>query len=220
MSKRAIQLFILCILIIIIAGIGWVATQHHRQSTPITLPKAVNIDGSNQPSIGNAKSPIQAVIFEDLKCIGCKQYNLTLYPKIKKKYIDTGKIHYTVMTLAFLPGSMNAAITARCLYQQSNQHFFDFVAYNYQHQGAENGNWTNTANMLQFASMIKGVDINKLSACLMNNNFEKIINANQKQAERVMENHTILTPSLYVNGILVRPLTLKNFSAIYNKLKG
>ena len=47
---------------------------------------------------------------------------------------------------------MNAAVTARCLFDQNPPYFFKFVDYIYRHQGAENENWTTVSNMLSDAS--------------------------------------------------------------------
>lgn len=54
----------------------------------------VSIDTRAQPMEGNPKAPITIVAFEDFKCENCKRYSTTLYPQIKRDYIDTGKAKY------------------------------------------------------------------------------------------------------------------------------
>ena len=79
----------------------------------IFLPKsqakqapALQIDTTNQPTRGNPNAKVHIVVFEDLKCIACKNFNNTVLPQIKKQFIDTNIAKYTVINLAFIPGSM------------------------------------------------------------------------------------------------------------------
>ena len=145
----------------------------------------------------------------------CKLFNIGLYPKIKKDYVATGKASYSVINLAFIPGSMNAAVTARCLFDQNPPYFFKFVDYIYHHQGAENENWTTVSNMLSDASKIPGVDIVRLGVCVSTSAHASLIRDNLKYARKIMGS-TVRTPSIYVNGILVSPLTMERFKQIYD----
>jgi len=83
------------------------------------LPKKTFINTNNQPTIGNQQAKIHMVVFEDLKCYNCMRYNAKIYPFIEKNNIKTGKASYTVINLAFIPGSMTAANAARCVYKQN-----------------------------------------------------------------------------------------------------
>ena len=84
---------------------------------------AMQIDTTDQPTRGNPNAKVHIVVFEDLKCIACKNFNNTILPQIKKQYIDTGIAKYTVINLAFIPGSMPAANAARCIYTQNPDGF-------------------------------------------------------------------------------------------------
>lgn len=51
-------------------------------------------------SIGDPDAPIRVVEFFDLSCPHCQRFTLNTFPKIKKNYIDTGKV---VWTFRFFP---------------------------------------------------------------------------------------------------------------------
>ena len=218
MSKRPIQISIVVILLIVIVAFGDLFYQQRTHGNLINLPKAVTIDTKNQPTLGNPKATVHIVVFEDLKCIVCKFYSTTLFPTIKKQFIDSGKAKYTLINLAFIPGSMTAATTARCLYAQKTDYFFQFVDYVYHHQGSEAKNWATIPLMLEYAHTIKGIDSKKLEACILNNPYQEFLDSNLKLAEKIM-GPTVATPSVYINGVKVVPLTLAQFTAVYNKVK-
>lgn len=214
MSKNGVKIAVIIILlIIIIAGIGYYFT---RPAT--ALPKAITIDTSGQPTMGKKDAKIQIVAFEDLKCVNCMRFNTTVLPKIKEKYIDKGVAKYTMINLAFISGSLPAANAARCIYEQNNDAFFDFVDYVYSHQPPEDQNWATIPQLMEFASHIKNIDQQKLSECLVKSPYSNFINNNMVIAGKAMGD-TIATPTVYVNGVLVQPLTIERFDEVINAVK-
>lgn len=210
------KLMLIIIGIIIIVALGIMYHQKFNKTTP--LPKPVSIDTRNQPTTGNPNAKIHLIAFEDLKCANCARFNNTLFPYIEKTYIDTGKAKYTMINLAFLQGSLPAANAARCIYQQNKKLFFSFVKYVYTHQPPENENWATIPRLLDFANNISGINTNKLSNCLINNNYNQFFQNNMKLAAKLMKDN-VATPSLYINGVLVRPLTKKRFKAVIRSME-
>ena len=214
MSKKTIRAIMLIIILLILGGSVLWYFKYQQQSAHSRGPlKVVKIDTNNQPMLGNPNAKNHIVVFEDLKCVACMMYNTQVYPQLKKQYIDTGKANYTI-NLAFLPHSDIAATTARCLYQQKPAYFFQFVAYTYHHQGAENDNWTTIPTMQHYASTIKGVNMDKLSQCLIANPYQNFLNNNIKQARKIM-GPTVITPSIYINGVLVSPVDMQNINRVF-----
>jgi protein-disulfide isomerase len=216
MSQKTIRTIMLIIILLALGGSFAWYFKHQQQSGHSSGPlKVVKIDTKNQPMLGNPNAKNHIVVFEDLKCVACMMYNTQVYPQLKKQYIDTGKANYTIINLAFLPNSATAATAARCLYKQKPAYFFKFVAYTYHHQGAENDNWTTIPTMQHYASTIKGVNMGKLSQCLIANPYQDFLNNNIKQARKIMGS-TVITPSIYINGVFVTPLDMKNINRVFN----
>lgn len=208
MGKKGLRVSLFVVLILII--IAFLAT-YHLQPKP-KLPKAVQIDTSNQPTIGNPNAKVHIVAFEDLKCFNCKRFNQLFFPIIKKRYINTGIAKYTMITLAFIPNSVPAANAARCIYAQNKSFFFPFVKYVYNHQPPEEKNWATIPTLLHFASNIKGVNEKALAQCMIENRYKNVIHNNLKIAENIM--NPVATPSIFVNGRIVSPLNLKRLSTL------
>lgn len=212
MNNRSIRgtMIVIIVLVLLIVGAVFFLS---RKTAPI--PKAVKIDTTNQPTMGNANAKVRVVAFEDLKCSNCRRYDTELFPKIKKQFIDTNKVKYTAVLLAFIPGSIPAANAALCVKAQSEPLFFDYITYIYHHQPAENRNWATIPNLLDYASKVKGIDKKKLSECLYMSPYNEQLKKNITMAAKIMGN-TVATPSVYINGVLVRPLTMKRFKQVYN----
>lgn len=180
----------------------------------IKFPKSVNITTKGQPTLGKQSAPIQLVAFEDLKCGNCKKYSLNLYPKIKKKYIDTGIAKYTMIIVAFIPGSIPAANAALCLYHQNKDFYFPFIEYLYQHQGLEQDDWATIPRLIKFATAsVPEANLQKLSNCIFVSQYSKTIDANLTLGMKIM-NKRLATPTLYVNGMIVQPLTIKRIDQL------
>lgn len=182
------------------------------------LPKPVAIDTANQPTIGNPNAKIHIVVFEDLKCVNCARFNNAVMPDIKKRYIDTGIAKYTMINLAFIPGSQPAANAAHCIYAQNPALFFPFVENIFQHQPPEDQNWATIPALMNFASQIPGVNTDQLAACLVNNTYAPFIQNNLSQAMKIM-NNTVETPAIYVNGIRVLPATKAQVEVVMGVVK-
>ena len=46
-------------------------------------------------TLGKADAKVKMIEYGSLSCIHCANWNKDVFPEFKKKYIDTGKIHYT-----------------------------------------------------------------------------------------------------------------------------
>jgi len=184
----------------------------------LKLPQKVQIETTNQPTIGNLNAKLHFVVFEDLKCYNCMRFNVEILPEIKEKYINTKKAKYTVITLAFLPGSLPAANAAHCLYSQNKKFFFLYLKNIYNNQPPEQQNWATLPNLVNFANEIPGVDKTALSLCIFKSQYTESINKNLAMASKIMGG-TVFTPSLYINGYLVQPITMKNINQTVQAIK-
>ncbi len=68
---------------------------------------------------GNPEAPIHMVIYTSMTCGHCAKYHNEVYPKIKKNYIDTGKISYIMRDMPLDSMSLGMAMVYRCNLEQS-----------------------------------------------------------------------------------------------------
>ncbi len=100
-------------------------TEIHRRTvaTPKVAPpppvaKAVSLD--DDPILGDRQAKVGVVEFSDYQCPFCSRFHSQTFPKLKKNYIDTGKVQYVVrdFPLDFHRQAKEAAIAANCAGQQ------------------------------------------------------------------------------------------------------
>lgn len=186
-----------------------------------TLPDAVEINTEGQPTIGYPKARVHVVVFEEPKCSNCREYNEQIFPIIKKKYIDTNKITYTVVPVAFLPGSMPAAVALLCVYHENPDYpnsdmFFKYFDYMYDHQPDEYSDWAKVPKLQEFAEKTSpAINTDKLKKCVDMESYRIQIEKNTQMGRDVMGG-VISTPTVYVNGIEVKELTADELSKVIN----
>ncbi|OGO90720.1 MAG: dihydromonapterin reductase [Coxiella sp. RIFCSPHIGHO2_12_FULL_42_15] len=213
-NKSSKSTVIITLIVIIVLAIG--AYFIFRPQSPVK--PAVTIDTTNQPTMGNPQAAISIVSFEDLKCENCRRFNITLFPQIKQKYIDTGKAKYTLINVAFIPGSLPAANAAHCLYIQNKNYFFPFVEYLFENQPPENQDWATVPTLIQFAKVsVPKANLIDLSNCIIEARYANFINNNLKMAANVMGGE-VATPALYINGHKLETFTLDAVDQMINTL--
>jgi protein-disulfide isomerase len=68
-------------------------------------------------SLGSGDAPVTIVEFTDYQCPYCRQFESTTFDKLRKKYIDTGKVRFVVRDFPLVeahPNAMQAAEAAHC----------------------------------------------------------------------------------------------------------
>lgn len=63
---------------------------------------------------GKADAPVTVVKYMSLTCRYCRQFHLEVFPELKKKYIDTGKVRFILREFPIGRTSGNATIALRC----------------------------------------------------------------------------------------------------------
>src|SRR5580692_10284004 len=67
-------------------------------------------------AMGNPKAKIEVIEYASLACPHCGHFNETIFPALKSKYIDTGKVHYVLKEMLTEPVTVAVAgfLIARC----------------------------------------------------------------------------------------------------------
>lgn len=97
--------------------------KQQAQPSPVVTPAAaipsenlqMNV-GSNWYSLGQPDAPVTIVEFADYQCPFCRRFQAEAFARLKKNYIDTGKVRFVSRDLPFdyHPYSLMAAEAARC----------------------------------------------------------------------------------------------------------
>lgn len=167
---------------------------------------------TDAPKLGNKDAKVVVVIFEDFQCPFCKKFETESYEKIKKDFVDTGKVLLVHQDLAFLgPESISAAEAANCALDQDK--FWEYRKYVYDHQGDENSGALSDENLKKFATTL-GLNRTQFDSCLDSGKYETKVSAERDFASSYGVGST---PTFVINGLVVRGARqYTDFSTIIN----
>lgn len=63
---------------------------------------------------GEPNAPVTIVQYASLTCPHCRNFHMTVFPELKRDYIDTGKVRYILREFPIGKTSGNATIALRC----------------------------------------------------------------------------------------------------------
>ncbi|GGE34209.1 disulfide bond formation protein D [Pullulanibacillus camelliae] len=156
-----------------------------------------NFDYNDQPSLGEKDAPVKIAEFGDYKCPYCKQFELSIFPKLEKDYIDTGKVQFYFFNyILFGNESWLAAEAAESIYHNYPEHFWDFHQLLYKNQGAEDKAWVTKDLLKKIAKQaVPNLDVKKLQWDMDHNTYEDNITK-----DITMGGQGLGTPTLFLNG--------------------
>ena len=201
--NNAVLVTVLVLAALIVGFFVWQRVTSARTS-------GTSIDVSDQPTLGNPDAKVTVVVFEDFKCPNCKNFEESVYPTIKSKFIDTNRIKFAFANFAFLgPDSTTAAVAAECAFEQSPQAFWQYKTIIYRGQKEETTQWATPAYLTELAGYVDGLDQEKLSQCVASNATIEKVTADNDLARRL---NVTGTPTMLVNGVPVQARTFDDFT--------
>jgi protein-disulfide isomerase len=148
-------------------------------------------------SLGNPHAKVTVVEYASASCPHCARFNNNVFPEFKKRYIDTGKVHYVLREYLTQPVEIAAAgfLLARCAgkdkYFRTLDEFF---------HGQEQMYQTGDA----MALIIKvgtdaGLSNDQIKTCLSDDASQKALNDRVEKYATVDKVES--TPTFVVNGV-------------------
>jgi len=144
--------------------------------------------------LGSPSAPAQMVIYIDLQCPICQNYETTAIPTLLRKYVRTGKVRIETKPWAFIgPDSFRGQQAMFAAAKQNRA--YNFASVLYDNQGTENTGWLNDAMVAQIAASVPGMQVHQLLS-------DSSSSAVKKQASGVaaaaQANNVTGTPTVFV----------------------
>lgn len=165
-----------------------------------------------QPIMGNEKSPISFLEFGDYKCPACKRWEDTILPKLKKDFIDTGKIKFSFVNVIFHgKESTLPSLAAESVYIQTPNLFWKFHKSLYDEQNKE----LTIEQILEVSSKINGIKRDELEQAII---YHKTDSEIEKDKKLVSKFKIRQTPTIFINNIQIEdPFDYKQIKIIIQK---
>ena len=144
--------------------------------------------------LGDPNAPVTIYEYASLTCSHCGTFHREIYPELKSKYIDTGKVRFILRPFSFDGAATAAFMISRCAGDERYYKFIDalFDAQNQWIRGDE------TMNALAGFAKQGGFTKESFEACLKREDIFAELQAVFKHG--VEEIGVNSTPTFYING--------------------
>jgi len=138
----------------------------------------VKVDVAGVPVLGRADAPVTLVEFTDLECPYCRAFHVGAFERLKREYIDTGKVRFVTrdFPLDFHPNARPAALAVRCGGEQGK--FWEM-----RHAVTLNAGALNRELYDRLAREL-GLDAGRFSACIAADRYRAEIDRDVAEAQR------------------------------------
>ncbi|MCF6293296.1 MAG: DsbA family protein [Robiginitomaculum sp.] len=190
-TKRTLLSIATTAMIIGLASCGGANTSNGRSA----------IERDDDHALGNPDAAVTIIEYASLTCPACAAFHQTIYPELKAKYIDTGKVRFIFRQFPTPPArlAVGGEALARC--EGSTETYFELIDVLFEKQRL----WRSSQNpgqALRDIGAAAGITTEQFDACL----------ADKENVTRIQDvvNHAVATwginstPSFVINGEYVQ----------------
>ena len=168
-------------------------------SAPVQAQQAPRAEGLDFV-VGAPNAPVTIVEYASITCPHCARFHADVLPRLKEKYVETGKVRFVFRDFPLDRLALNAAMLARC---SGPERFFTYLDVFF----AEQANWTRgtpeqAMTALRRLTRTGGMSEPAIDACLANVEIQNAVLTQAMTGER--EHRVQATPTLVVNGQVQR----------------
>ncbi len=142
--------------------------------------------------MGDPKAPVTMIEYASMTCSHCADWENHVFPILKSKYIDTGKVRYTMREFPLDPLAAAGFMLARC--SDNRQAMIELLF-------AKQKDWAFVKDPLDaLRDLVKqtGMNAKDFDACLNNQKmFDKVNDVRDEAAKKFGVN---ATPTFFING--------------------
>ena len=153
---------------------------------PVSLPDM---------ALGPAKAPVTITEYASMSCPHCAAFDENVFPMLRSKYIDTGKVHFVFREFPLDARAAAASMLARCIARDDAEKFFGAVDTLFKQQEFL---ITQPRDTLIRIGKQAGMDEAAIEACEADQAQLDKISADQKIAVNVLK--VDATPTFFING--------------------
>jgi protein-disulfide isomerase len=169
--------------------------------TVTAVMRKLDLTGEAYAALGDPRAPLTVVEFSDYGCPFCRRYTTLTYQKLKRDYIDTGRVFYVFKDFPIVqlhPQAKLAAEAAECVGRQGAYWQMHEVLF------ANQSTWDTTAAVAraafaQYAGDLK-IDRHAFETCMDQGQTRANVEKNMAEGQHLGIDGT---PSFVINGKLL-----------------
>jgi protein-disulfide isomerase len=208
-SRRNLLIGTATVVIAAAAGGGFYAWSQGRPPatpatpvTPVQLPSGAAAEllvpgPLGEQEVGSATAPVTIIEYASMTCPHCAQFHETVYPELKKTYIDTGKVRFIFREFPLDPLAAAGFMLARC---GDKDKYFPMIETLF----AQQKDWVVQKPLEPLLAIAKqaGFTQESFDKCLAN---QKVLDGIEEVRTRAAQKFQVTsTPTFFVNGKMLR----------------
>ena len=160
---------------------------------------------------GDADAPVAVIEYASLTCPHCATFANTIFPELKKEFIDTGKVKFIYRNYIFNGADMAASTVARCRDMETTQRLMKvFFSRQREWSGAQDRNGALASLVRRSANMSRS----EFDRCASDR--EQMANLT-KMTKSARDFNVISTPTIFVDGVSVDDYRWENLKVVLDK---
>ena len=144
--------------------------------------------------LGPKDAPVTIIEYASMTCTHCAAFNAETWPTLKSKYIDTGKVRYTMREFPLDPLATAAFMLARCTGPDKRYAIIDLLF-------SQQQNWAFVPKPVEaLAATVKqaGITQTDFETCLKDQKLYDQVNKVRDDADKAFKVNA--TPTFFING--------------------
>ena len=163
-------------------------------------------------ALGRPDAPVTLIKYASMTCPYCRQFQMEVFPELKRQYIDTGKLRFIIREFPIGFQSGLATVALRCVPEAKYFQAYDKLM-RQQNQWASQE--VRPEPILKVTADL-GLTASQLEACRQDKALVGALNAVKERGRTL---GIVGTPNFFVNGRLVKnTLTLRDVKALIDPL--
>lgn len=197
MPTRAPIASLLVVAILALAGCGGVATSTTPDAAKkLDTPSQAELMAEGplgERSLGKPNAPVTVIEYASLSCPHCANFEKNVFPRVKKEFIDTGKVRFIVREFPIGHTSGTATIINRCAPPEK----YFFLLNQFLTRQPEWVSLEVRPDAIYAVAKSSGMSRETFDKCLTN---QTIIQGLTEVKERGRQFGVIGTPTFFING--------------------
>jgi protein-disulfide isomerase len=153
---------------------------------PVSLPDM---------ALGSVKAPITITEYASMSCPHCAAFGENVFPMLRSKYIDTGKVRFVFREFPLDIKAAAASMLARCIAKDDSEKYLGAVDILFKQQDRL---MDQTKDTLNFIGKLNGMSEQEVETCEKDQALLDKLAADQRYAVDALKVDS--TPTFFVNG--------------------
>jgi protein-disulfide isomerase len=154
---------------------------------PVSLPDI---------AIGSAQAPVTITEYSSMSCPHCAAFGQNVFPMLRSKYIDTGKVRFVFREFPLDIKAVAASMLARCIGKDDSEKYLGAVEILFKQQERL---MAQTRNTLIHIGGLHGMTAQQVETCERDQMLLDKLAADQQYAYRTLR--VTSTPTVFLNGV-------------------